>query len=191
MGKKLSLKDKIVKMYKKNETAGMIYITFIKNRSEKDKREAIEIFIELAKVDIEDTILRAKALAILGFFKDMCCGYKVEEYYKDGSIICDYQNIPKVIEDNCKEIIKTLESSEKIELQENTEFYEITSDVIHCLHSYQVDPNIVLKLFDLLEEKLNLEEKRKFEMNLKDHHINDQILRLRPKFKMPGQFVKP
>lgn len=184
MGKKLSLKDKIVKMYKKNETAGMIYITFIKNKSEKEKREAIDIFIELAKVDIEDKILRSKALAILGFFKDMCCGDKVEEYYKDGSIICEYQNIPTVIEDNCKELINTLESSEIIELHENTEFYEITSDVIHCLHSYQIDPNIVFKLFDLLEEKLNLAEKRKFEMNPKDYHINDQILRLRPKFKI-------
>jgi len=33
MGRKLPLKDKIVKMYKKNDTAGLIYITFLKNKN--------------------------------------------------------------------------------------------------------------------------------------------------------------
>jgi len=119
MAKKKTLKDKILKMYKKNVSAGRIYGEFIKNKTEIEKREAIEIFIELATTDNRDMLIRAKALAILGFFKSMSCGEGVEEFYEDGSIICGYRNITDVIEDNCKEVISILESSEKIDLNED------------------------------------------------------------------------
>jgi len=185
MGRKLSLKDKIVKMYKKNDTAGLIYMTFVKGKNDKEKREAIDIFIELAKIDIKDQLLRAKALVMLGFFKDMCCNDKVEVFYKDGSIICGYQNIPHVIEESTRELISELESNKRIDLQENKELYNITTAIIHCLHSYQVNPKIASKLFDLLEEKMNLREKKKSsEMDDVDSYIEGQIFRLRPKFKI-------
>ena len=184
MAKKKTLKDKILKMYKKNVSAGRIYGEFIKNKTEIEKREAIEIFIELAKTDNRDMLIRAKALAILGFFKSMSCGEGVEEFYEDGSIICGYRNITDVIEDNCKEVISILESSEKIDLNEDFNAYKIISQVIYCLHSYQIDSKIVSKLFDLLEEKSNMKEKKKSgEMNEVDLYINGQILRLRPKFQ--------
>jgi len=122
---------------------------------------------------------------MLGFFKDMCCHDKVEEFYKDGSIICGYQNITHVIEENTKGLISELESSERIDLQEDKELYGITTAIIHCLHSYQVNPKIALKLFDLLEKKLNFERKKKSgEMDDVDSYIDGQILRLRPKFKI-------
>jgi len=185
MGSKIPLSDKILKMYKKNDTAGTIYGEFLKNRTENEKREAIEIFIELAKVDNKDKFLRAKALAMLSFFKTMCCGDRVEKYYNDGSIICEYKNIPDVVEDNCKELISVLKSSEVADLQANDELYEITSAVIHCLHSYQIDSRLVSKLFDLLEEKMNLKEKKKSsEMDDVDSYIDGQIFRLRQKFKI-------
>ena len=178
------LKDKIIKMYKKNDSAGNIYGEFLKNRTDNEKKEAIDIFIKLAKVDIKDKILRAKALAMLGFFKSMCCGDEVETYYKDGSIICAYQNISGIVEDNCKELIRILNSSEIIDLQENKELYGITTAIIHCLHSYPVNPDIVFQLFDLFEKKFNLEQKKKSEeMDDVDSYIDGQISRLRPKFK--------
>jgi hypothetical protein len=185
MGRRMPLKDKIIKMYKKNDTAGNIYGEFLKNRTFNERREAVEIFIELAKVEIKDKILRAKALAMLGFFKSMCCGDEVNPYYKDGSIICEYQNIPGVVEDNCREVISILNSSERIDLQENKELYRTTTAIIHCLHSYQINPQIALKLFDLFEKKLNFEQKKKSrKMDDVDSYIDGQILILRPKFKI-------
>jgi hypothetical protein len=170
MGRKLSLKDKIVKMYKKNDTAGLIYMTFVKGKDDKEKKEAIDIFIELAKIDNKDKLLRSKALVMLGFFKDMCCHDKVEEFYKDGSIICGYQNIPHLIEENTKELISELESSKRIDLKEDKELCGITTAIIHCLHSYQVNPKIAIRFFDLMEDV--------------DSYIDGQILRLRPKYKI-------
>jgi hypothetical protein len=185
MATKKTLKDKILKMYRKNDSAGKIYGEFIKNKKEIEKREAIEIFIEFAKTENRDMLIRAKALAILGFFKSMSCGDGVDEFYEDGSIICGYGNIIDVIEDNCKEVIEILESIEKINLNENFEAYKIISQIIYCLHSYQIDSRLVSKLFDLLEEKLNLKEKKKSsEMDDVDSYIEGQIFRLRPKFKI-------
>lgn len=185
MGRKLSLKDKIVKMYKKNDTAGLIYITFVKGKNDKEKREAIDIFIELAKVDNKDKLLRAKALVMLGFLKDMCCHDKAEEFYKDGSVICGYQYIPHVIEENARELISELDSSRRIDLQENKELYGITTAIIHCIHSYPVNTDIVSQLFDLLEKKLNfVQKKMSGEMDDIDSYIDGQILRIRPKLKI-------
>ena len=60
----------------------------------------------------------------------------------------------------------------------------MTTEIIYCLHSYQVSPKIALKLFDLLEKKLNLDEKKRSgKMDDIDLYIDGQILRLRPKFE--------
>ena len=185
MGRKLSLKDKIVKMYKKNDTAGLIYMTFVKGKDDKEKREAIDIFIELAKIDNKDKLLRSKALAILGFFKSMSCGERVEKFYEDGSIFCRYRNIAEVIEDNSKEAISILEAHDKIDLNEDFVAYKLISQVIYCLSSYQINPKIASKLFNLLEKKLSLKKKQKLgKMDEIYLYINGQILRLRPKFKI-------
>ena len=180
MDRKTSIKEKVVKMYKKNDTAGLIYITFLRNKSNEEKRKAIDTFIEIAEISNKDKFLRAKALAILGFFKNMCCGDKVEEFYKDGSIICEYKDVYRIVEDNCKELIQKLESSVKIDINEDFEFYKILSQVIYCLNAYQVNPDIVFRLLDLLEEKTNLAKREKSaNMSQRDLHIQEQIVRIR------------
>lgn len=178
MRKKLSLRDKIIKMYKRNDTAGIIY-DLIKGKSEEDKRKAMDIFVDLASIENTDRKLRTKALAIVTFFKDMCGEKDVGGYYEDGFIIREYQDrAKKIIEDNCCEIIKKAGLIENLET--DFEWYDFICETVCCLHSYPVNTKIIKTLFSLLEEKLNLKEKAKIgNMTSRDMHIYDQIPRIK------------
>lgn len=178
MTERISIRDKIIKLFRKNETAGNIYIHFIKNKPEHTKNDAIKIFLEIASLENKDLYLRAKAIAILCFLGDMCCMKDVDEYYKDGRTVCNFKNeISQILESNFIELAEKLQTIGFKEVNN-----EIIPQLLHSIITFSITSKSASTLVKLLDRKLKLTENyKKNKLDMKYLNLYEQIEKIKKK----------
>jgi hypothetical protein len=167
-------------MLRDNETADNIYTGFIRSKTDSEKMEAISLLKEYGKATNQSRKLRAKALTMLGYFKSMCCGDEVGQFYKDGNIVCDDEEIPVIIEANCIEQGEFLKATPNLDLESDFESYNLMSDIVVCIGEYNLKTKTTESFFNLLETNLNLSGKQgKGTLSKRERYLYEQIQRVR------------
>lgn len=179
MIKKLSIEDKFYRMMKANKSADEIYMTFIRSKSEKEKIDGLELLKKYAKTSNKENDVRAKALALIGHFKYMSCGKDAEEFFSDIKFIGGDPEIPKIIEENTKELIEKLERM-NLDLIREDEFNDLLVETMLAIEDFDINTNISNNFFKLLLKTLNLKEKNdKGVLNQREDYIFKQLQRMR------------
>lgn len=157
MKSKLSLKEKILNSYKKNESAEIIYWEYVCDKKEKKKQEAFDIFVDIASLNNKDIDTRTKGLAIIRYLK-----YRLKDKrFRDKGIVNDYEErFSEIITANCKEIAGILKTKTQFDLGENPGFYMWIYEVVCAIEGFKLDPEITHSFFNTLKEVLNFEKKK-------------------------------
>jgi len=180
MPRRLTLKEKIYRCMKVNEPADDIYSHFFRFKSIEERKEALNVIKGYAKTSNKEIAIRSKALAILGYLKEMCCGEEVPEYYKDGSIICSDTEIPIIIEDNCKELVNFFKENPSYNWRSNQEVYNWLFETILSIEDYKIKSEVTKMFLNYITENLLLANKEKKESLDEDEtYILEQIKRVR------------
>jgi hypothetical protein len=146
----------LVKSLEKNEEADTILDLYIKGNP--DKHEGAKCLVDLARVNNADLFLRAKALALLAYFKEMCCGRRIGAYYIGGEIICTLKGIPEIIEDNCHDLIRMTENLSSEEILTGS-IFDLLYTTTNSILSYRISRKIKKRFKNYFLSKLSLNKK--------------------------------